>query len=216
MQNSTVGLALLFLCSKGDNEEIAECKRLAREWRAVGVLTMGYEAGPADWARKINDGLAHVTQPYVLLGADDLRFHPGWDIAVLEEAVRSNAGVIGTNDLANPTVMAGKHSTHPLVRMDYIEEHGTIDERGKVLHEGYHHQWVDAELCETAKARGQWAFAFDSHVEHMHPFYKGVSMDATYEKGQSTTTQDYRHFLRRRRLWMRDLRKQQRRNPAYR
>jgi len=104
--------------------------------------------------------------------------------------------------------MRGRHATHPLVRRSYVEEHGTIDEPGKVLHEGYDHQWVDNELVETAKARGAWAFAKNSHVEHLHPFWpdgkggKKGEMDATYEKALSSPRKDMALFRSRRRLWL--------------
>jgi hypothetical protein len=72
-----------------------------------------------------------------------------------------------------------------------------------VVHEGYSHQWVDTELVETAMARGQWAFAKDSHVEHLHPFWHKGEMDATYEKALSTTRFDHRLYGQRRALWHR-------------
>ena len=115
----------------------------------------------------------------------------------------TTAGVIGTNDLGNATVMRGLHSTHPFVRRSYVEERGTIDEPGKCVHEGYSHQWVDTELIDTAKRRGQWAFAKHSHVEHMHPFWKKGTMDATYEQALSTSKEDYALYQERRLLWSR-------------
>lgn len=189
---------MIFLCSPGDEEEIKACLRTEME-----VHVVDWENGPGDWAKKINRGVTLSTSEFFLLGADDLRFHPGWDDEALRVAEESGAGVIGTNDLGNATVMRGLHSTHPLVRRSYIEEQGTIDEPGKCLHEGYHHQWVDTELVETAKVRGQWAFAKDSRVEHLHPFWKKGRMDSTYEKALSTSQEDHAHFQSRRLLWSR-------------
>ena len=204
--STTVPHRVLFLCTPGDDEEIA-----AAEETGADIHVVGWEAGPGDWAKKINEGYRLSDEPFMLLGADDLFFHPGWDEAALEVADFSCKGVIGTNDLGNPTVMKGRHSTHPLVRRSYIDEQGTIDEPEQVLHEGYSHQWVDTELIETAKTRHEWAFAKDSHVEHMHPFWpvkgqpgvKKGKMDATYEKALSTSKEDHAHFQNRRRLWSR-------------
>jgi hypothetical protein len=209
-QEHQVPWSLLFLCSPGDDEGRTAVARVMAEYaldERIRVIEVPWEAGPGDWAKKINLGYRETTEDFMLLGATDLEFHGGWHIAALEVARQTGAGVIGTNDLGNATVMRGLHSTHPLVRRSYIDEYGTIDEEGKVLHEGYQHQWVDTELCETAKARGQWTFAMDSHVEHLHPFWRdrnGIPkspMDKTYEKALSTPFEDNAIFKRRRPLW---------------
>lgn len=195
---SAVEHRIIFLCSPGDRDEISACWETDAE-----VHVMDFENGPGDWAKKINRGFTLTTSDFCLLGADDLRFHEGWDTEVLRVAEMTGVGVIGTNDLGNALVMRGGHSTHPLVRRSYVENFGTIDERGKCLHEGYAHQWVDNELIETARMRGQWAFAKNSHVEHLHPFWKKGMMDSTYEKALSTSKDDHAHYQQRLRLWSR-------------
>jgi hypothetical protein len=189
-------IELLFLLSPGDQEQAFAVFKTG-----VDAHIVGWQNGPGDWAKKINEGFALTSSEFCLLGADDLRFHSGWDVEALRVAEKSGAGVIGTNDLGNAMVMRGKHATHPLVRRSYVDEHGTIDEPGKCLHEGYAHQWVDNELVETAKARGQWAFAHASHVEHLHPLWRKGKMDSTYEKALSTPKEDSALFHARRRLW---------------
>ena len=189
---------IIFLCSPGDNEEMLACLDTRAD-----VDVVGFQNGPGDWAKKINHGFTITQSEFCLLGADDLRFHSGWDIEALEVADGFGAGVIGTNDLGNATVMRGLHSTHPLVRRSYVEEQGTIDEVGKCLHEGYSHQWVDNELIQTAQMRGEWAFAPNSLVEHMHPYWKKSKMDSTYEKALSTSKEDHALFQQRRFLWSR-------------
>jgi glycosyltransferase involved in cell wall biosynthesis len=189
---------ILFLCSPGDNEQALACVETGADADIVG-----FENGPGDWAKKINHGFNISYSEFCLLGADDLRFHPGWDTEALRIADETGAGVIGTNDLGNATVMRGMHSTHPLVRRAYVDEQGTIDEPGKCLHEGYAHQWVDNELIVTAQMRKQWAFAALSHVEHMHPYWKKGKMDATYEKALSTSKEDNALFRSRQHLWSR-------------
>jgi hypothetical protein len=129
---------VLFLCTPFDDAEIAAIHATGADLNIVR-----WEAGPGDWAKKINAGYRLTDRPYMLLGADDLRFHSGWDTEVLRVAEGTGAGVIGTNDLGNATVMRGLHSTHPLVRRSYVDEYGTIDEPDKVLHEGYRHQWCN-------------------------------------------------------------------------
>lgn len=196
--NSAVEHRIIFLCTPHDQEEILACGDTGAE-----VHIVDWESGPGDWAKKINRGFSLTTSDFCLLGADDLRFHPDWDTEALRVARETTAGVIGTNDLGNATVMRGLHSTHPLVRRTYVEERGTIDKPGQCVHEGYRHQWVDTELCETAKVRGQWAFAKNSRVEHLHPMWHKSKMDPTYEKALSTSTEDHEHFKERRMLWSR-------------
>ena len=197
-RGSIRGYEVLFLCSPGDDAEIKACMETG-----VAVDVVPFENGPGDWAKKINRGFTLTTTDFCLLGADDLRFHEGWDLEALKVARESGAGVIGTNDLGNRTVMRGLHSTHPLVRRSYVEEFGTIDEPGLCLHEGYSHQWVDTELVETAKMRHRWAFARNSVVEHLHPFWKKGEMDSTYEQALSTSKEDHAHFQQRKALWSR-------------
>jgi hypothetical protein len=112
-------------------------------------------------------------------------------------------GVVGTNDLGNARVMAGEHSTHSLVRRSYIDEQGTIDEQGKVLCEAYWHEYVDDEFVKTSMARHAWAFAEDSHVEHLHPGWGKAPMDALYEMQRMRMKHGRRVFWRREQMWSR-------------
>lgn len=185
---------LLFVCSLDDRAQLEAC-------RATGCETL--LSDDPRWAPKINLGYRETGEPFLLLAADDLRFHLGWAEAALELFATSDVGVVGTNDLGNPTVKRGLHSTHPLVCRGYADRHGTVDGPGAVVAECYQHNWVDAELVETAKARGCWAFAAESVVEHCHPFWHKGADDATYELGRAGYRADQALFTRRRRLWTR-------------
>ena len=186
----------LFVCSPGDTRQIKASQATSAE-----VLVVDFDCGRGDWARKINTAFTQTDEEFLLLAADDLRFHQGWDREALRVAEQHEAGVIGTNDLGNPTVMRGQHSTHSLVRRAYIEEQGTIDEPGKVLCERYWHNWCDNELVETAEARNRWAFARRSHVEHLHPHWGHGELDTTYRQGLRHFTEDRMLLQRRRVLW---------------
>lgn len=182
---------LLFLCSPEDGEGLE-----AAHATGARVVVMEWEAGPGDYARKINRGYALTSAPYVFQAATDLLFHPGWAEAALQVAERSGAGVVGTNDLANPMVMRGRHSTHSLVRRQYVEEEGGgWDGPGVLLHEGYDHQYVDNELVVAAMQRGRWAFARNSVVQHLHPvFGHGDRNDPTYVKAMRAGVEDGRLY----------------------
>lgn len=197
-RSTSVSYEVLFLCSPGDEEEIAACRETGAR-----VEVVPWEPGQGDFARKINHGFSVAGGEWVFMGADDLRFEPGWDREALRVAEETGASVIGTNDHANPEVMRGRHATHFLIRRSYIEEYGgTVDGSGAILHEGYDHQCIDLELLETARARGQWAMALGSHVRHLHPIYnRAVKMDSTYERALAHGKEDRQLFFRRRRLW---------------
>lgn len=191
---TSVPHTIIFLCTRGDERQIEACKQ-------TGAIVHLVEPGPCEYARKINIGanLDYTDHEWLFLGADDLRFHEGWDEAALE-AGAGGQRVIGTNDLGNATVMAGKHATHSLVHRSYADL-GTIDAPGpKLLHE-YEHNYCDTEFVATAQHRGEWVFAADSHVEHLHPFWKKGADDEVYRKGRKKVNRDSGLFRQRRHLW---------------
>lgn len=199
---SGVDADLYFVASSSDTDEVNAC------WDTDAVtITLDRPPGPADYSAKIQAGYEATEEPLVLLAADDLIFHPGWLEAVEKIADEYDCGVIGTNDMANPLVKRGLHSTHPVVRRCYIDRYGgVVGEPGTVYHAGYDHQWCDVELVETAKARGCYAHAHDAIVEHRHPLYdRKVASDATYKKGQAKGSEDRRLYESRRHLWEREL-----------
>lgn len=188
---------VLFLVSPEDTTVIEAVDNAGAERLVVPRKTLY-----GDYARKINAGYAATAEDYLFLGADDLHFHPGWFERAVSRFDNDPAiGVVGTNDLGNSRVMRGDHATHSLVARRYADEFGTIDEPGKVLHEGYWHEYVDDELVGTAKARNAWAFAEDSHVEHLHPQYGKAAMDDSYEQQHYRMSRTSSYFRERRRLW---------------
>ncbi len=192
-RNTCVDHQVVFICSADDEAEIAACK----------VTNAHVEMIDRDgYAEKINHGAWLSGADFVFLGADDLRFHLGWDIEAIRVWDTTGMPVIGTNDLGNPSVMAGKHATHSLVHHSYLAQ-GTIDDTTKLLHEGYAHNWVDTEFVETAISRAAFDFAKESHVEHLHPIWKKGVNDPVYALGRERYHDDRRIFMRRRPLWRR-------------
>jgi hypothetical protein len=184
---------IFFICTRGDHEQIAAVEEAGYE-----PLIHPEKAGVGNFARKINWAFDQTDAEWVFQGADDLRFRRGWDTAALATAMKRKASVIGTNDMHNPGVRKGLHSTHTLIRRSYIEEHGgTFDDSGRIFHEGYDHQYVDNEFIETAKMRGVWAFARNSIVEHLHPHWGNADMDWTYRKATRQSMADRRLYFER-------------------
>lgn len=194
--DATCKARVLFLVTPGDTAVHEAVDRAGRERLEVAKLPRG------DYARKINAGYRATTEPLLFLAACDLRFHPGWYEAAIAKLTRG-IGVVGTNDLGSPRVIAGTHSTHSLVVREYADRYGTIDGPGEILYEGYPHEYVDDELVGTAKSRGMWATAVDSHVEHLHPnWHADVPMDAIYAGQRKRMRAGAALYQVRRRRWM--------------
>ncbi len=191
------GVRLVFLVSLGDTDQHEACVKTGAD-----VLVLDALRAPGDFARKINEGYRATTEPFVFQAADDVEFRLGWDDAALRVAEDTGAGVVGTNDLANPVVRKGRHSTHSLIRRSYVDHPGaSADGPGTVFSEAYGHAFCDNELVELAKKRGQWAFAESSHVLHRHWVWGTAEKDATYRVGMETFQADSRVFHRRRRAF---------------
>lgn len=149
------------------------------------------------WPEKINVGIEQITADWYLCAADDVHFTRGWWQHTLLARQNQRIGVIGTNDLANPRVIAGDHTCHPLIRRQYVLDHGTWDQPGRAIHEGYRHWYCDDELVITAKIRDAWQFCPEAIIEHHHPYWTGKPADDTYRLGESNATQDRETFLTR-------------------
>lgn len=189
----------LFLCSPEDKPQIGVCQ--AAGWTVV----VDWEAGPGDYARKMNRGYEIAREEgfeWAFLGADDLHFHGGWFDACLLENDRFRCCVVGTNDLGNRRTAVGYHSTHSLVHRDYLDCGGVADDPEKLLCEWYDHQFVDDEFVQTAIARETYRHAPNAWVEHLHPNWGKGERDATYEKGNAHFEDDRRLYEERKALWL--------------
>lgn len=191
VDNTAGPYRIIFICSPSDDEQIEVCRKTVQN-----TWVVEWEPGRADYAKKINWGFEQTTSEWIFQGADDIRFSKNWDTQALRYGQRYS--VIGTNDLHNPSVKRGIHSTHILFKREYIEKYGgTFDGSGKVFSEVYDHQWIDNEFIQTAQRRGQWHFAKNSIVEHFHPVWGNNEWDPTYEKAFRESKEDQELFGRR-------------------
>jgi len=180
---------ITFLCSRGDWAQAEACGDYA------DTVVVGWEAGPGDYARKINHG-AMITAAWqgewIFQAADDLTFQPGWDTHALA-AAGDQFDVVATNDMSNGSVKRGVFGTHNLIRRRYITT--------TVLYEGYDHNFVDRELCGFAQQAGVYTFARNSRVRHHHPLWRTAPNDPTYVKSLARFREDRELFLSRAHLW---------------
>ena len=190
---TTPGARVVFIADPDDVRERDEIRYAqSLDW-PMPVHEIDFAGG---YAHKINRAIKLTTETLLFLGADDLRFRPGWRDAA--EAALHPAEVVGVNDLlARPH--RPDHATHFLVTRSYAAR-GTIDGQDGLLSEAYEHNFVDDELIATATQRGVYAYAADAQIQHLHPI-AGAPMDPTYEKGYETMRRDRRRFNVRRQMW---------------
>lgn len=213
---------VVFILDQADDESRQRCAQMLSNFRGKGMEgKVGVLLCDGTYPEKINAGVAATTEPWVLLTADDVVFHPGWweateqlrDVGQVEvrrgdqapgDGTEHGVGVIGTNDLHNPATAKGKYATQILVARWYIDAGlATADTQpGKAFHEGYHHEQIDRELCHVAQARGLYAHAAESVIEHLHFATGQRPRDATDEKGNRAARQaDKALYEARRHLW---------------
>jgi glycosyltransferase involved in cell wall biosynthesis len=196
---TTVEWELVFILSPHDKAEHAVVKALRHE--RVRWIVMREKPGCGDYARKINRGFRNTADtPWVFQAGDDIDFHPGWAELAIRTGERSGCGVIGTNDLCNPGVIRGQHSTHSLIRRSYIDECGGSDTPGTVMHTGYCHNYCDNELVEVAMSRKCFAMSA-AIVEHLHPMCHKGEHDDTYRRGLEHFRRDRELLQARRPFW---------------
>lgn len=181
--------SVLFICDPDDRPE----------QDAIALAGQRMISPGGNYAHKINQGIDATSETLIFTGADDLHFHSGWLQAAIAR-LAPGIGVVGTNDLCNARTIEGTHSTHSLVTREYAQL-GTIDERDKLMHEGYLHEFVDDELVATAKHRGAYAHAHDSIVEHLHPQVGKAPMDDLYAEQWTRMRAGRRIYRQREALW---------------
>jgi glycosyltransferase involved in cell wall biosynthesis len=152
----------------------------------------------ASYAGAVNTALLETTEPFLFVSADDFYYHKGWLEPLLEQS--KSFGLCASNDLHNRDVQNGTLATCYLITREYAQT-ACIDEPGLMLHEGYTHNFVDAEVSETAISRGQFVYCPDSRVEHLHYLWGLSTKDETYAKTVLHHAQDEALFNNRRTLW---------------
>ena len=169
-----------------------ECADVARE---LGRCVLIEDEG-GTYPVRINAGFRGSAEPYVMLGADDLSFRPGWFEAAMVQ-MRQVDGVVAVNDLHNSA------GVHFLVSREYVDTLGGTGDGipGEVMHEGYSHTHCDDEMRHLAQYRNRFAYARDSIVEHLHPGAGKAATDEVYALGNSFMGQGNAVFMSRRHLW---------------
>lgn len=186
---------IIMVAEPGDTDTISAV-------RAIPGVRLVLNERKASYAGCINTALTYATGRYVFTGSDDLRFHPGWDTAVL--SVMSDQILVGgTNDLLHPWVAEGRHATHYLADRRYIDQTGGTWDQGPgiMLNEDYGHGFTDSEFIGVARARGVFAPCLAAVVEHLHHLAGKAPVDATYRLNHERQAGDEALFRSRLPLW---------------
>ena len=165
-----------------------------------------YNHGPPTYASCINTAYRETVEPFLFLGADDIVFTDGWLERASARFSDPGVGIVGTED---PMLPHPDHSTHSLVRREYIgESSGCLDLPDTVLYP-YWHGYTDYELVGVAKSRQAYVYSADSQVEHHHPGWDslgrvrgGTELDNTYRKGNRNHWSDTVRFIERSTGWI--------------
>jgi hypothetical protein len=199
IERTVPGCSTLFVCTEGDDDVLDAIDGLGCNKIVMPPAEVG------DAAKKFNAGVRATIAPLLFTGACDLLFHGGWfeAAAKLIESHEDGAVVVGTNDLGSARVQSGDFATHVLVARSYIEKFGTIDTPGNFYHEGYLHELIDDEAVGTARSRGRFLMALDSHVEHMHPRWGKAPWDPMYAEMYERIAHDRVQYWTRRKMWRR-------------
>lgn len=170
----------------GTADAAAELDRLGQTyWRDHGD----------SWGHRLNFMYDHTDEPYLFLGADDLKWHPHWLTRAMQPMLQVD-GVVSVNDQWQSC------GTSALVSRNYIATmSGTMDEPDVLIHPGYTHHGSETELFETAAKRGRYAYCAESVVEHLHQILGKAPDDEVYALGASRTSYNVALFQKRRQLW---------------
>ncbi len=180
---------VLFICDPSDTAEQDAIAMVGGQMISPG----------GSYAAKIRAGVQATDEPVVFLGADDLRFHPGW-LEACCAVMAAGAQVVGVNDGIRRRRGRRDHATHFLMTREYALQ-PAIDGGPGPLSEAYDHSFVDDELIATATRRGVYAYAPHAVVEHRHWMNDTAPDDDTYRRGRANFHADREMFAERSRLW---------------
>jgi hypothetical protein len=136
----------------------------------------------------VADMVTEVKTEWVCFLADDTVPDP----CMLANAARC-ANLVGGGFIAlNDGIHNGRVATHWVARMDLLPRIG-----GYFFHPDYKHNWCDVELSDIMRYLGEYAYARDAKMRHLHPVL-GYELDADYERCMALSEQDRQTYVRRR------------------
>ena len=141
-------------------------------------------AQPSTYGPTVNNCYHRTSEPFLLLGADDIEFDCGWDLKMMAKMKDDHIGIVGHYDNW-PISQTGCHGSHLLVRREYIRSRsGVDDEIDTIYSSAYWHYNTDIETEQTAMKRGAFAMS-DATIRHHHWVNHEAFKDQTYCNAQN-------------------------------
>ena len=161
--------------------------------RSVPLSVIPVE-GDMHTAERWNIGAAASSGEFLVTGADDVEFLPGWYEAAHEGMEKlAGSGIVGFNDCEKTGSSFGALATHFMVSRKYAARRLG----GVLMPPVYEHGYTDVEVTFRGKRDSKIVWADGARYTHHHPVHgKGVP-DRIYDKGSESERRDERLFKRR-------------------
>lgn len=170
-----VTLLLVVAAEETDRETATAFESLSNEYPDVELIVLTRPEGTTSvqgW------NLAYAAArmlgaDWVVLGADDVEWLPGWLETALETAERTGAKLVGLLDGHDKK---RRYGPHYMAQVSFCEQY-----LGGVIAVPHYKSWsFDYEACERADMVGLYAPTPRPVIEHHHPDWGLSQMDDTY------------------------------------
>jgi glycosyltransferase involved in cell wall biosynthesis len=143
----------------------------------INSLGETYFVAEGEYVAAINFGFDHTSEPFFLMGSDDIVFNDGWDKRFLQLAKENpDKHVFGGVDEWDIS-QTMKHISHPFVRRSYVKP--------PFLFPGYIHYMCDIEFVQRAFRDDVVMIVPEFLIEHPHTIADGTDptkWDETYQR----------------------------------
>jgi len=193
-RTAQVPFNLYFAVEDDDHETIETVKSL----KGTTILCSGRTAVSAQ-----NYAYTKTTESIVGLISDDLEFNDGWLRKVIEHFDSHPTIMVianGASDNGGQTCDRGCATF--IMRREYIDKYGAIDQPGVIYHPGYKHTFSDEEFWKTATFRGVACFHTGAWLIHSHwNLNTKYPHDETYHRSEAWGREDCETFQKRRNMF---------------
>lgn len=172
-----VDLTVVLAVCEDDEETIKAAGELIDQWEGSDVLVIRtYRPAGSTAVEGWNLAYSDVTDyaDWLVLGADDIIWHPDW-LANALKAAGDTYQVVGLHD---GHTNLRHYGAHYMATAEFCAAHLG----GVFIPPMYKSWWFDREVCEKAAGLGLYVAAWDALAEHAHPDWNKAPMDATYQE----------------------------------